>query len=186
MNKLVSFSEWLQVRDPELYENFTPLKSQILGGIGALGLGAGAYMGGMFGGGGEAPKMPPAPAPHVRSIGDEFKGKIPVAPPKVTQSRDNFGGKMPAEPPSIPKNQTHEKWDTNWEMRLFRALREAGIKMRDLRASGIPHGQEIDVDGDGQPNNPTTNYFNTGDRTFYGKGGKALWTFDGHEIHQVR
>ena len=185
MNKLVSFSEWLQVRDPDLYsEAFTPLHRKVLGGVG-LGLGAlGSYMG--FGGSGnEAPKMPPTPAPHVRSVGSEFQSKMPVAPPSMG---DKFQDKMPAEPPYISKTQDgpRDKWSVKDELSLARAIREAGMGHRNLRTSGVPHGSTIDVDSDGSPDNPTENYFNTGDRTFYGKGGKALWTFDGQQIISVR
>lgn len=186
MDKIVSFSEWLQVRDPELYENFTPLKRKIMGGVVGAGLGVGAYMGGLFGGG-EAPKTPTTPAPHVRSIDQ----------PRVTQSRDHQipsrRGVIDDESATsddagdfVGQGARHPKWTDKDHLNLFRAMRDSGITMRELRASGVPHGQEIDVDGDGQPNNPTTNYFNTGDRTYYGRDGKAKWTFIGGKIRQVR
>lgn len=182
MDKMVPFSEWLQVRDPELYnEAFTPMHRRVLGGA-ALGLGAlGAYMG-LGGSGNEAPKSPPTPAAQVRSVGDDIKS--PMSRPSMG---DKYQGKMPAEPPAIPKTQaTPAKWNVKDELNLARALREAGIRMHNLRTSGVPHGTTIDVDGDGSPDNPQENYFNTGDRTYYGKGGKAQWTFDGNEIHSVR
>ena len=165
MQKLVSFEEWLETRDPELYvEVFTDMKRKVLGGLGL----AGAVGAGLWGFGGSGDNLPPPkePVPHVRTV-----------------------DKMPAEAPAIPSSykKAAQKWNASEQLKLLQALSDAGITVRGgLRTSGVPHGTTIDVDGDGQPDNPQENYFNTSSRTFYGKGGKALWTWDGNNLHQAK
>ena len=177
MQKLVSFEEWLVARDPLLYEELeNKTKRRILGGLGL----AGAGLAGLWGmGGSGTDNMPPPrePVPHVRTIDQEKPG-----------SMDNY--KMPPPPPRIEKSREQLKqraWDAREQLKLLQALQDAGITVRGgLRTSGVPHGTSIDMDGDGQPDNPQENYFNTSNRTYYGKGGKAAWTWDGQNLHQVK
>jgi len=183
MEKFISFEEWLQSRD-ELDEAMTPTARKWLG---AATLGA-ASLGGYFGmgsGDNPAPSVSHTPAAHVQ--------QMPAQPPStgggfkdfMTQSVD------PVEPPAIPssyKRETERKrWDASEQLKLLQALHDAGITVRGgLRTSGVPHGTTIDVNGDDIPDNPQENYFNTGDRTYYGKSGKAQWTWDGRNIHQAK
>lgn len=176
MQKLVSFSEWLEQRDPELYvEVFTDTKRKILGGLGL----AGAGLAGLWGmGGSGTDNMPPPrePVPHVRSIEQDGPSQI--------------NDKMPPPPPRIEKARQQLKqraWDAREQLKLLTALQDAGITVRGgLRTSGVPHGTTIDVNGDDTPDNPQENYFNTSDRTYYGKGGVAKWTWDGQNLHQIK
>ena len=43
----------------------------------------------------------------------------------------------------------------------------------------------VDMNGDGIPDNPTFNYYNKTDHTFYGSDGKPEWRFDGNKIMSV-
>jgi hypothetical protein len=188
MQRLVSFEEWLETRDPELYvEVFDKTKRRVLGGLGLAGAGL-AGLWGLSGSGGDNMPPPREPVPHVRPAAD----KMPAPPPSITASADPRGGDFgPAEPPAIPssyKNKaTKRAWDAREQIKLLHALQDAGITVRGgLNTSGVPHGTSIDMDGDGRPDNPQENYFNTSDRTYYGKGGKAVWTWDGENLHQVK
>jgi hypothetical protein len=183
MQKLVSFEEWLETRDPELYvEVFDKTKRRVLGGLGL----AGAGLAGLWGMSGSGDMPPPKePVPHVRTV-DKMPAPAPSIGGKVQQG--DFG---PPEPPAIPssykKAANKRSWDAREELKLLQALQDAGITVRGgLRTSGVPHGTSIDMDGDGRPDNPQENYFNTSSRTYYGKGGKALWTWDGQNLHQVK
>ena len=174
MQNIVSFEDWLKIHDPVLYEQLeNKAKRRILGGLG-LGL-AGAGLWGMSGGTNNLPP-PKEPIPHVRSFNatDEMPPPVDKMPPPAPSI-----DKMPPPAPS--------KWDARERVKLLQALQNAGITVRGgLKTSDLPHGTSIDMHGDSSPDNPQENYFNTRNYTYYGKYGKALWTWDGHNIHLVK
>jgi hypothetical protein len=66
---------------------------------------------------------------------------------------------------------------------LFRAMKDTfGGNSHELKMGSIPHGMTVDMNGDGIPDNPTFNYYNKTDHTFYGSDGKPEWRFDGKNI----
>ena len=69
---------------------------------------------------------------------------------------------------------------------LFRAMKDAfGGNSHELKMGSLPHGMTVDMNGDGIPDNPTFNYYNKTDHTFYGSDGKPEWRFDGKNIMPV-
>lgn len=70
---------------------------------------------------------------------------------------------------------------------MMNALRNnLGVKSHSLNTSGIPHGMKIDLNGDGIPDNPSTSYFNTNNKIYYGDDGKPLWKWDGKNIIKLK
>jgi hypothetical protein len=77
----------------------------------------------------------------------------------------------------------HDKAETK---NLFRAMKDAfGGNSHELKMGSLPHGMTVDMNGDGIPDNPTFNYYNKTDHTFYGSDGKPEWKFDGKNIMPV-
>jgi len=110
-------------------------------------------------------------------------GVTPQAGADVASSGgDTAGGNQTDVNAESPWN----KWDQGRghqdSRALHRAMRDAGLDGSQITMGEIPHGQTIDHDGDGNPDNPTTNYFNKGDRTYYGADGQPEWKFDGKKI----
>jgi len=104
-----------------------------------------------------------------QTVQDAATAKSQAAQDAVTAKRDIFG-RMISPDAQETKN-------------LFRAMKDTfGGNSHELKMGSIPHGMTVDMNGDGIPDNPTFNYYNKTDHTFYGSDGKPEWRFDGKNI----
>jgi hypothetical protein len=100
---------------------------------------------------------------------DAVDAKSQATQHAIAAKRDIFGRLISPEAQEM-KNLHHAMRDT------------FGGNSHELKMGSIPHGMTIDTNGDGIPDNPTFNYYNKTDHTFYGPDGKPEWRFDGKNI----
>jgi len=108
------------------------------------------------------------PPPEAAEAGGPEAGGAEATPAVAGGAEP--GGEAEAEPGEQPDNRSFRQRMMDQKFAKFRQDREIlqASGQETLKMSGVPHGQTIDMNGDGVPDNPQTNYFNKSDNTFYG------------------